>query len=186
MAVDKGELQGAVREARAAGRLTNGLGLLAGRVCEGYLSSRQYQGLSLADKQDILSKFHLRLLRNWGQIDPDKNAFSYLTNMARSVVSTHCRSLMREYEHNRLRTAQADPMEGYSAPEVETEADVALEEFLAAVEQYDGHLRKALRADSLTAAKKAELLEPEVLKYARVLLSALNEGECQIRVERRG
>ncbi len=76
------ELADELRASLAAGEMTERFAVLAEQVCAGYFSQRSLSGYPSSAKQDFQSRFRLRLVRGWQAMDPEQNAFAYLSRMA--------------------------------------------------------------------------------------------------------
>ena len=113
MNITKEQLRESYAGCSEAGQLTNDFASLALQIAGGYLQ-RKAPSLQPAECGEIVSNFSLRLVDQWQKVDPAKNIFSYLTQMANYAALDYFRKRNREtgrhIEMDGLTLAQADAL----------------------------------------------------------------------------
>lgn len=105
MEIDPTELNVAIAEAKAAGRLTERLAVLGMQVARGYLRSEKFNGYPAVDLEDIFGAWTLRFVKSWRRLDPEGNPHAYITTMVANSWRMHERSAQRRI---RRESAKAD------------------------------------------------------------------------------
>lgn len=95
MRVDPKELNAAIAEAKAAGRLTERLAVLGMRIARGCLSAEKFSGYSAADREDIFGAWTVSFVKNWQRLDSEGNPHAYITTMVANCWRMHERSAQR-------------------------------------------------------------------------------------------
>lgn len=113
MRVDPTELNAAITEAKAAGRLTERLAVLGMQIARGCLSAEKFSGYPEADREDIFGAWTVSFVKNWHRLDPEGNPHAYITTMVANCWRMHERSTQRRLrkEHAQAEVAYAEEME---------------------------------------------------------------------------
>lgn len=90
--IDAEALRDALEESLEQGEMSEQFLCLAIELARTYLGSKKWSRVSDADKEVVVSRFLVKLCREWKRIDPERNFFSYLTTM----VGNSARDLLRE------------------------------------------------------------------------------------------
>lgn len=112
MRVDPAELNAAIAEAKAAGRLTERLAVLGMQIARGCLSAEKFSGYPAADREDIFGAWTLRFVKTWHRLDPEGNPHAYITTMVANCWRMHERSTQRRLrrEHAKAEAAYHEEM----------------------------------------------------------------------------
>lgn len=113
MRVDPTELNAAIAEAKAAGRLTERLAVLGMQIARGYLSLVKFNDYSAEDLEDIFGAWTVSFVKNWHRLDPDGNPHAYITTMVANCWRMHERSTQRRLrrEHAKADAAYHEEMD---------------------------------------------------------------------------
>jgi DNA-directed RNA polymerase specialized sigma24 family protein len=94
MNISKIELTGLFLACKDAGALTNDFARVAMEIANGFLL-RKAPTLQECEREDIVGDFTVRLVNGWQSIDPERNVFSYLTQMCSFTASDYFRKRQR-------------------------------------------------------------------------------------------
>ena len=83
MTVCKEELKRELVASLAAGVMTERFAVLASKIVQGYFSQRSMGGYSEDAKEDFLGEFHVRLVKKWQLLNPEKNVLAAITQLGR-------------------------------------------------------------------------------------------------------